>query len=294
MNRMHFVLISIVSIGCLNLDADDDGLSNAEEEERGLDPNNADTDGDGVDDGEEVEGGTDPLATDSDVDGLSDGEERDLGTDPLAADSDGDTYLDVWEVAEQTDPLDPESRIYEGYWPYYPDKDALNAPGYADTTLDLGEAAPRVQLMDQYGEIVDLYDYFNEEKYVVVDLSAMWCGPCNGFAAWLSRDERTPDFYQAAWPTLRERVENQEIYWLTVLGENLAGEVPGIADLNAWHRTYPEEHNPIMAVEEEREFTDFFLDGGWPSIYLLTPDLKFVSVPTEADPFQAVTDAEAL
>ena len=41
-------------------DSDGDGLSDAEEEALGTDPNNPDTDGDGYEDGEEVDGNTDP------------------------------------------------------------------------------------------------------------------------------------------------------------------------------------------------------------------------------------------
>lgn len=42
-------------------DADGDGLTDAEEEAIGTDPNNPDTDGDGFLDGEEVDCGSDPL-----------------------------------------------------------------------------------------------------------------------------------------------------------------------------------------------------------------------------------------
>ena len=42
------------------LDSDGDGLSDAEEEDLGTDPDNPDTDGDGYDDGEEVDANTDP------------------------------------------------------------------------------------------------------------------------------------------------------------------------------------------------------------------------------------------
>jgi hypothetical protein len=47
--------------GRANLDADGDGLSDAEERELGTDPENADSDGDGTSDGDEVTDGSDPL-----------------------------------------------------------------------------------------------------------------------------------------------------------------------------------------------------------------------------------------
>lgn len=64
-------------------DADEDGLTFAEEKSLETDPNTADSDGDGLEDGEEVnEYETDPTNPDSDGDGLSDGQEIQMGTDP--------------------------------------------------------------------------------------------------------------------------------------------------------------------------------------------------------------------
>jgi hypothetical protein len=65
-------------------DDDNDGLTNAAEDEAGTDPNLADTDEDGLTDGEEsAEIGTSPLSADTDSDGVLDGDEVAQGTDPL-------------------------------------------------------------------------------------------------------------------------------------------------------------------------------------------------------------------
>jgi uncharacterized repeat protein (TIGR01451 family)/MYXO-CTERM domain-containing protein len=109
-------------------DADDDGLTDSEEEVLGTDPNDADTDDDGISDFVEVRGDnrTDPLNADTDDDGLCDGPLSVLGvcaggedlnadgvvdeseTDPTNADTDGGGAPDGFEVLVQdTDPLDP-------------------------------------------------------------------------------------------------------------------------------------------------------------------------------------------
>jgi formylglycine-generating enzyme required for sulfatase activity len=73
-------------------DADDDGLTNAEEASAGTDPANRDSDGDGQSDGLEVKRfHTNPLSPDSDGDGAYDGYELfTRKTDPNVADALGD------------------------------------------------------------------------------------------------------------------------------------------------------------------------------------------------------------
>lgn len=73
-------------------DADEDGLSNANELRQGTDLNKKDTDHDNLTDGEEVNVyHTDPTTPDTDGDGLPDGDEIVLGLDPLSAKTDGVT-----------------------------------------------------------------------------------------------------------------------------------------------------------------------------------------------------------
>jgi hypothetical protein len=156
-----------------------------------------------------------PGNMDSDMDGLPDAEEAILGTDPLDPDTDGDGYLDGHEVTEGKDPLDPESRIYHGNWPYNPDKDDVDGPGWdkcvdgqcigkgscdpADEGVDgspwedptgcslkEGLQLPRWSGKDQYGDSVDLYDFLGTGKPIVLDVGTPFCKPCKGLAAFFS------------------------------------------------------------------------------------------------------------
>ncbi|MEX0649885.1 MAG: binary toxin-like calcium binding domain-containing protein [Candidatus Andersenbacteria bacterium] len=92
-------------------DPDGDGLTNAEEEFYGTDPQKIDTDGDGFGDGEEVRAGFDPLdptgKLDSDNDGFSDPDEREFGSDPFNPDTDGDGFSDGEEIQNGFNPLIP-------------------------------------------------------------------------------------------------------------------------------------------------------------------------------------------
>jgi alpha-tubulin suppressor-like RCC1 family protein len=75
-------------------DADEDGLSDADESAHGTDPLVADADGDGLNDGDEVAHGTDPFNGDTDGDGIGDAVEVASGLDPLKSDTDGDGVAD--------------------------------------------------------------------------------------------------------------------------------------------------------------------------------------------------------
>ena len=108
----------------LRSDFDNDGLTNAEEDEAGTGYGNPDSDSDGFRDGDDNCASfpnADQLNSDSDSDGnacdadddndgLTDVTEADLGTDPLKRDTDGDGWSDKEELDEGTDPLQASSQ----------------------------------------------------------------------------------------------------------------------------------------------------------------------------------------
>lgn len=100
----------ITATAAAQQDNDDDGLTNAEEQALGTNPNEADSDFDGLDDGDEVKNDTDPQDPDSDDDGLVDGREIDLRADPNNPDTDNDGLTDGDEVNSfNTLPTNPDT-----------------------------------------------------------------------------------------------------------------------------------------------------------------------------------------
>jgi len=224
---------SRLAIGFLALliacDSDGDGLSNSEEKELGTDPELADTDGDGLDDGEEVA----------------------LGTDPTLTDTDGDGYADNDEIDAGSDPTDAESGIYIGGWPYNPDKDDMEDPGW-DTTADVGSPIPAYSAVDQYGDTVDLYDFANRGVYTVIDMGTIWCEPCQGMAAYLSDGDVAHVEEYAWWDEsyvgLHEMVEDGELQWITILFSTSESSGPAMQeDCEGWHEAYPNHNIPVLA-----------------------------------------------
>ncbi|MCB9763641.1 MAG: OmpA family protein [Alphaproteobacteria bacterium] len=86
----------------LVLDADGDGLTEAQEALLGTDPDDADTDDDGLDDGREDLISTDPLACDSDGDWLPDGLERGVDEPGVDTDLDAGCFLPDLDPSTKT------------------------------------------------------------------------------------------------------------------------------------------------------------------------------------------------
>jgi len=276
-SRFWLPLLALIPVlALLGCDKDGDGLSDKEEADLGTDPEDADTDGDGVDDGQEVADGTDPTEADTDGDGLDDGEEQDNGCDPNDPDTDGDGYSDFDEVTEGSDPADEDDRIYEGNWPYNPDKDDLDGPSVEDGVVEIGEMMARFQMMDQYGDIFDFYDMAGWGVPVVLDISAEWCPPCQALASMLNGEDK--DGWGQWYPNLKGLVDNGDIIWVTVLGQDDYGNPPDLETLERWEEDYPHDLIPVLA-DEDGAFWEKYLIMGWPTVYFLDSDMVIQGMP---------------
>ena len=298
---LFLLALPIAMVGC-TADADLDGLSNKAEIEAGTDPDNADTDGDGLSDAEEIDLGTDPLDRDSDDDLLHDGVEQ-LGfiaeidgddvqivTDPLNRDTDGDGYKDYDEVFTGHDPMDEDDRIYEAGWPYQRYKDdiadrkaskgmAIGMPFARDSYKD-SDNKTVATFKDPHGDNVDLFDFAYHGKPILIDVSAQWCAPCKNYALWLSgTNEDLNAQYDGLFPGVRDAVNNGDVYWITFLGENNAGDGATKQTVKEWEDEFPQPNIPVLA-DTHKVVVDFIDLGFWPSFILLDEDM---SVVTDAD-----------
>jgi len=234
----------MLAAGCSTADDDEDGLSNAEEAELGSDPLSADTDGDG----------------------LSDLDEFDLGTDLLSTDTDGDGYPDGAEVDVGSDPSDSSSGLYAGGWPYNPNKDELT--GRESDTIEVGKRIPRLVLKDQHGDDVDLYDFAGHDKMIIIDLSAFNCGPCISTATWMA-DPSTWQDLENELGTLREGINDEEVYWLTFAYTSYYPPSESSKSIaKDWANSFPNEAVPVFS-DKQLEMWDFAYQGGMPFFALL-------------------------
>ncbi len=250
MRRVVTLGLALVLAGCG--DSDGDGLSNADEKTWGSDPNVVDSDGDGIDDGTEV---------------------FTYGTHPAFADSDSDGATDLEEIEAGVDPLDPNSRPYRGGWPILSDdfKDALEGEG-ASPSIAMGAQLPRFKLKDQFGDRVDVYD-FADGVPVVIDISAEWCPPCRDLAAYLEGEENGNDDMAGA----RDAINDGRLRWVTVLGEDMAGDRATKRASRSWSSDFPHDQIPVLA-DTDWEVVDWANLTAWPTVFVVDSEMKVIGL----------------
>jgi len=285
MKNVHW-LVALALVGCTgggpgsdsskgspsNPDVSDpSGPTGPTDPDTNVDPATVDSDGDGLTDQQEIDLGTDPQAADSDDDRLQDGAEVDASTDPLNPDSDGDSYADGDEVNEGTDPLDEASVIYLGGWPYDPFKDQIADPGFSGA-ISMGGVYPDLIGIDQFGQEVHLYDFAESGEPVVVDLSTVWCPPCNAWADYLAGID-TPENAFVNSPNIRDAIESGELHWVTVLLENVSGGQPSSSDSINWSTVHPDESIPVLIPGNPAASEHFGSITFYPTMVWLNDDM---------------------
>ena len=150
--------------------------------------------------------------------------------------------------------------------------------------LQVGDTFPHFKGVDQFNEIVDIYDFANEEnKYILVELGAVWCGPCNSLAALFAWNEDTIRSDKRIWKDEYEliynSVKNNDIYFITILYEDEFKDIATYDTAYEWYETYPDDNIPIL-VDENKLLHTIIKPTGVPAISLIGPDMKIITLST--------------
>lgn len=116
---------------------------------------------------------------------------------------------------------------------------------WEDCSQQVGDHPCDFTLMDQNGDEFRLYDHHG--KIIILDFSAMWCGPCMMAATEVE--------------ALHEKYGDKIVY-VTVLIENQSHNPPTKSDLKKWAKYFKIESAPILGGSRDLMSSD--PNKGWP------------------------------
>jgi len=200
---------------------------------------------------------------------------------------------------------------YKGGWPVNPQSDEIGSPGFdlpcpgsigceCRTDADCnnqncrahpkgnfcvpkkGDLIPRFEALDQFGESVDLYDFANQGKMILIELSAAWCKPCSDLANWLATNNQKITenlWWKDRYLPIRNMIENDEIFIINFMYEgtdkiNKVNATPN--DVTSWYNQYPDPHVPVLA-DEYRFIHSWVKPTGLPCIFLVDENMRLIN-----------------
>jgi len=125
------------------------------------------------------------------------------------------------------------------------DRDTSHIVDWDDCSQAMGDHPCDFTLIDQHGNEFILYDHIG--KYIILDLSAMWCGPCQ-FAA--TEVEELQQKY------------GDDVVYVTILIENQSGNPPTKNNVKDWADIFGIETAPVLGGS--RNLISGDVNVGWP------------------------------
>ena len=240
-----------------------------------------------------------------------------------ATDNDRDGYSDAQEIHARTDPNNHKSIIYSGLWPYNINKNKIQDPGFGEcpnavgcectninkcpeqTTCQklfigsycipsLGITIPRFKGIDQFGEIVDIYDFANQGKNILIEIGSAGATPSQELSAWrsyLHEDVKRRKWWKEKFEKMHEIIDNGEVLWIHVLHLNKQKEAPTASTVSSWYESYSHD-NIVILADPEAKLKQWVRPTGMPTIVLLNEKMELIVHSTRGieDAFNFIID----
>jgi len=145
--------------------------------------------------------------------------------------------------------FDPANNVWGGEMP----EGDLGGEGYNE-----GDIVPEFCLQDQNGDTVSLWQFHGD--WILLDLSTMWCPPCRLLAE-----------------HVQDTVEDYDAYgftYITVLQQNMDGQLPDTEELNQWADSYGIVDGPVLAESEDELTLEGTKDGLLPGVFIINRKMR--------------------
>ena len=197
--------------------------------------------------------------------------------------------------------------IYEGGWPFNKDKDLLNKNGFSsncpgdiscECVIDKdcknnncmryprgsycsptkGTVLPRFQMIDQFGQLVDIYDFAGHNKYILIELSAAWCKPCNQLSSWLTYNDlecTRQVWWKSDYVKIKSLIESGEVIMINIQYGDKFRDNASLLSIQDWFSRYPHEQIPVLA-DSDKLLHSWLKPTGIPTIILLNDKMEII------------------
>jgi hypothetical protein len=182
------------------------------------------------------------------------------------------------------DPCGERAHLSDGIC--LPDADDPFGPDADAAVAAVGEPFAQLRLLDQHGDVFDLYDLAGGGSDVIVHIDAMWARMSMDIVEWITGDGSGYPQYAA----LHEQVAAGELHWVTLIIEDVEGSAPDVDDLALWAETFPHERIPVLAGDASVAET---YASSYPTLYLLDDEMRIVAMQGAGDTPYDVLDAAA-
>lgn len=130
---------------------------------------------------------------------------------------------------------------------------------WENCSQQIGDHPCNLSLIDQKGNTFNLYDHHG--KIIIIDFSAMWCGPCQ-MAAFEVEE--------------LQKKYGDEIVYVTILVENSNYKPPTKADLKRWAKSFGINSAPVLGGSRDLLSSDP-IEGwpltAWPQFYIIDKNM---------------------
>ena len=142
-----------------------------------------------------------------------------------------------------------------------------------------GDYFPDFKGFDQFNDMVSIYDFSMQNKYILVEMAADWCSPCHMLSNWITYndDEITmQSWWKQEYEIIPDLINNNDIYFITVLYENEFKDNATWETTHEWYSNYPNDNIPIIA-DENKDLHTWLKPAGIPAITLLDQNMKILA-----------------
>ena len=194
--------------------------------------------------------------------------------------------------------------IYTGGWPFNPNKNLIDNPGFGNCPMangcecdndyscpensactqlfrgkycvpKEGSMIPRFKGFDQFGEEFDLYDLAIQGKPILLEIGSSTAKSSQDFSAWRSHqndDATKQKWWKNKFSRVRDLIDNEEMLWVHIIHLDENKNPATLETARSWYEKYPHD-NIIILSDPEAKMKTWIRPTAYPCLILVDENM---------------------